>query len=187
MRRTSRPLPATRSLPSAPSRPLVAPTSPTAASGRFLVREHLATWPYWELLLETGGVLASWTLPKGPSLDPLVKCLAVAGADRPIAELARSGMMADEEYGAGEVLAWDSGTFVIDDGADPGLARTIGRLSFTLRGSFLHGGFTLVRMGGRYGGRNWLLTKASDAQAVPGWTMFQIDPSVSGVRPASTA
>jgi bifunctional non-homologous end joining protein LigD len=131
---------------------------------RFVVHEHEARRRHFDFRLEIGGVLKSWAVPKGPSMDPSEKRLAVQVPDHPLSYCDFEGVIPEGEYGAGPVVIWDRGTFV-PRGEDPEGDLDRGRLSITLRGRKLKGGFTLVRL--RRG--DWLLIKQADEQAERGW------------------
>ena len=124
---------------------------------RFVVQLHDATTLHYDLRIEAGGVLRSWAVPKGPSLDPAVRRLAVPVADHSIAAGEFEGVHAGAERGTGAVIIWDEGTAVMEREED-------GHLSFQLHGSKLGGGFALTRTGER----RWILVKARDAEARPG-------------------
>ncbi|MDE3096432.1 MAG: non-homologous end-joining DNA ligase [Chloroflexota bacterium] len=159
---------------------------PAAAGGpgeagdlTFVVQQHRATRMHWDFRLEVDGVLASWAVPKGPSLDPKAKRMAAQVEDHPFDYGGFEGVIPQGNYGAGEVIVWDNGTYTPDEGGvyswgdrAEGSQRmregiTAGKLSFTLRGKKLRGSWTLVRMGGRRNadGRAWLLIKHRDAYA----------------------
>ncbi|MDE2490313.1 MAG: 3'-phosphoesterase, partial [Elusimicrobia bacterium] len=134
----------------------------------FVVQEHHAKRLHWDFRLEVGGVLKSWAVPRGPSLDPAERRLAVPVPDHALAHARYEGVI-PPGYGAGPVLIWDRGTYSVEGGgsAEEGLRR--GRLVVRLRGGILTGLFALVRpAGGRLAGR-WLLVKERDESARPGW------------------
>src|SRR5712672_621414 len=133
----------------------------------FCVQKHLASHLHYDFRLEHNGVLLSWAVPKGPSLDPKVKRLAMMTEDHPVAYGDFEGVI-PEGYGAGIVMLWDVGTWTpqVDD-VDAALKK--GDLKFTLNGYKLKGSWVLVRTGGRYpgarsgnDGRSWLLIKHRD-------------------------
>jgi bifunctional non-homologous end joining protein LigD len=129
----------------------------------FCVQKHLASHLHYDFRLEHNGVLLSWAVPKGPSLDPKTKRLAMHVEDHPVEYGTFEGVI-PEGYGAGIVMLWDQGTWTpsIDD-VDAALKK--GDLKFTLDGYKLKGSWVLVRTGGRIGGgngRSWLLIKHKD-------------------------
>src|SRR6187549_3735932 len=132
----------------------------------FCVQKHLASHLHYDFRLEHNGVLLSWAVPKGPSLDPKTKRLAMKVEDHPLAYGEFEGVI-PEGYGAGIVMLWDRGTWTpqVDD-IDAALKK--GDLKFTLDGYKLKGSWVLVRTGGRYpggGDRSWLLIKHRDEWA----------------------
>jgi bifunctional non-homologous end joining protein LigD len=144
----------------------------------FVVQQHAATRMHWDFRLEVDGVLKSWPLPNGPSLDPRVKRLAVMTEDHPYDYRTFEGVIPKGEYGGGQVIVWDEGIYTPDedgeyswDDKEEGSRRMLegierGKLSFTLQGHKLRGSFTLVRT--KYGqgkkdeGKNWLFIKHRD-------------------------
>lgn len=150
------------------------PTGEPSGSGqdagrlRFVIQKHQATRLHYDFRLEWNGVLLSWAIPKGPSLDPSVKRLAVRVEDHPIDYANFEGEIPAGEYGAGSVIVWDRGTWVPDtQDVDAALRR--GELKFTLSGTKLRGSWVLVRTRSGYppssGRPAWLLIKHRDAYA----------------------
>ena len=154
----------------------------TAHGLRFVVQKHAARRLHYDFRLELDGVLKSWAVPKGPSLDPAEKRLAVHVEDHPLAYGGFEGVIPPGEYGAGTVVLWDRGHWV--PSADPREGFRKGKLKFTLVGEKLRGGWTLARMGGRggEGGKNWLLLKERDAAA-----RLLADGDILDERPESVA
>jgi len=130
-----------------------------------VVQKHAATRLHYDLRLELDGVLKSWAVPKGPSLDPAEKRLAVQVEDHPLEYGAFEGTIPKGEYGGGTVMLWDRGIWEPEGDPEQDLAR--GKLSFTLRGEKLRGSWALARMKGKDGqpGKNWLLIKHKDDEA----------------------
>ncbi|AUX29908.1 uncharacterized protein SOCE836_020020 [Sorangium cellulosum] len=142
----------------------------TAASAEgeertFLIQKHAASHLHYDFRLELEGVLKSWSVPKGPSLDPEVKRLAMHTEDHPLEYGDFEGIIPRGQYGGGTVLLWDRGTWVPLE--NPHKGYHAGKLKFLLRGEKLRGGFTLVKTRGRDDdeGRSWLLIKENDAEA----------------------
>jgi bifunctional non-homologous end joining protein LigD len=164
--------------------PAGAPKRPgSARSGRFVVQRHRATRLHYDFRLEIGGVLASWAVAKGPTLDPGTRRMAVHVEDHPIEYLDFEGVIPKGQYGGGDVIVWDWGTFDAEsETPDPERAIADGELKFTLHGEKLEGRFTIVRTSGRGsrrkgterafeedGGDQWLLIKKRDADSIEGW------------------
>jgi DNA ligase D-like protein (predicted 3'-phosphoesterase) len=136
---------------------------------RFVVQKHDATSLHYDFRLEADGVLKSWAVPKGPSLKPADKRLAMPTEDHPIDYASFEGVIPDGEYGAGPVIVWDRGTYrnlTDDDGVEVSVVEGVerGHLKVWLDGEKLTGGFALTRAGGGKRPR-WLLVKMDDERA----------------------
>jgi bifunctional non-homologous end joining protein LigD len=116
------------------------------------------------------GVLKSWALPKGPSLNPADKRLAVMVDDHSLEYFGFEGIIPAGHYGAGAVVMWDQGAYSLQEGDNPVKALEAGKMIIELDGKILKGGFTLVKMKGR-GENNWLLIKKKDAYSIIKWTI----------------
>jgi bifunctional non-homologous end joining protein LigD len=139
--------------------------SANALAGRqlqYVVQKHRATSLHYDFRLEFNGVLLSWAVPKGPSLDPSVKRLAMQVEDHPLDYASFEGVIPEGEYGGGAVMVWDNGTWE-PESADPADALKRGDFKFILHGQKLHGSWVLVRTRG-FGGsdKSWLLIKHRD-------------------------
>ena len=155
--------------------------APSAGALRYGMQNHDATRLHWDLRLEWEGVLLSWAVTRGPSLDPADKRLAVRTEDHPLPYLTFEGVIPKGQYGAGTVMLWDIGNWRPVEDAARGLAK--GHLRFQLYGRRLTGLWDLVRMKGRpsdRGRENWLLIKADDAAA------HQPDPVLRYTRSVAT-
>ncbi|MCG8404799.1 MAG: non-homologous end-joining DNA ligase [Phycisphaerales bacterium] len=138
----------------------------STSSGRlFIVQKHRSRLLHYDFRLELDGVLLSWALPKGPSLDPSQKRLAVHTEDHPIEYGDFEGIIPEGEYGGGTVMLWDQGEWKSTGSAKAAYRQ--GRLKFRLTGEKLRGDWALVRMEGKAGdgGKNWLLIKENDDHA----------------------
>lgn len=133
----------------------------------FVVQKHAASHLHYDFRLEHEGVLLSWAVPRGPSLDPAVRRLAIRVEDHPLDYAGFEGVIPEGEYGGGTVLVWDRGHWIPEGDPVAGLAR--GRLHFRLEGEKLQGAWVLLRMegGGTRGREQWLLVKEADAGARP--------------------
>jgi bifunctional non-homologous end joining protein LigD len=135
------------------------PKKKRTRSGRlFVVQKHRATRLHYDFRLEVDGVLKSWAVPKGPSLDPTVKRLAMQVEDHPVDYAQFEGVIPEGEYGGGTVMVWDLGTYKPEDTDDVASSLRKGELKFSLNGKKRSGSWTLVRTQGR----QWLLIKHRD-------------------------
>jgi len=162
-------------------------TPPSGGARRFVVQRHRARRLHYDLRFEIDGVLASWAVPHGPTMDPAVKRLAVHVEDHPIEYLDFEGVIPAGEYGGGDVIVWDIGTWEPHDTDDPAASVAAGELHADVVGHKLRGRLVLVRSGGgrsRAGKRavpretgiasageseQWLLLHKDDDDAVAGW------------------
>jgi bifunctional non-homologous end joining protein LigD len=173
-----------------------------ARGGRFVVQRHRATRLHYDFRLEIDGVLVSWAVPKGPTLDAAARRMAVHVEDHPIEYLDFEGVIPKGEYGGGDVIVWDWGTW-LPEAETPDGRRAVedGELKFTLKGEKLRGRFTIVRTSGRgsgrgakarressrmpfeeSGGEQWLLIHKRDDASVEGWDAEEHPQSVKTGR-----
>ena len=141
----------------------------------FVIQKHKASHLHYDFRLELNGVLLSWAVPKGPSLDPADKRLAMHVEDHPLEYGDFEGVIPPKQYGSGTVLLWDRGHW--EPQGDPEAAYKQGKLKFILHGEKLHGGWLLVKShGGKYGGdKSWLLMKERDEYARTGADAHIVD------------
>jgi len=160
---------------------------------RFVVQRHRATRLHYDFRLEMEGVLKSWAVPKGPSLDPADKRLAMQVEDHPVSYFDFEGTIPERNYGAGTVMVWDVGTweplspepvkgkFVPGTDAEAAAMLKKGDFKIRLHGKRLKGDFALIHMRSRRPGTKgteWLLIKKQDEAATPGYDIDQYDTSV---------
>lgn len=150
------------------------------AALQFFIQRHHARRLHYDFRLELDGVLKSWAVPKGPSLDPHDKRLAVRVEDHPLDYGSFEGDIPEHQYGAGHVVLWDRGEW--EPQGDPAAGLKKGHLAFELRGEKLEGRWALVRMGkaDEHGKENWLLIKEEDGAAAHGG-----EAAVTELRPES--
>jgi bifunctional non-homologous end joining protein LigD len=167
------------------------------AGHRFVVQKHDATRLHYDFRLEMESVLKSWAVPKGPSLDPADKRLAMQVEDHPVSYFDFEGNIPENNYGAGTVIVWDVGTwqplspvpvngkYVPGTEAEAAAMLAKGDLKFRLNGKRLQGDFALIKMRGRRPGskgNEWLIIKKQDDHAVEGYDIEAIDDSVLSGR-----
>ena len=148
-------------------------TRKSGLGGVFVIHKHAARQLHWDLRLQMDGVLKSWAVPKGPSMDPAVRRLALHVEDHPLEYGSFEGVIPKGEYGGGTVMLWDAGRWEPIGDAEAGYRR--GELKFRLAGRRLHGAWVLVRMNaasesdeGAGARKDWLLIKERDEDAKPG-------------------
>src|ERR1700704_6163634 len=139
----------------------------------FFVQKHPPHPPHYDFRLAINGVLVSWAVPKGPSMNPAEKHLAIRTEDHPLEYAEFEGVIPEGQYGAGTVVVWDTGTYDPQDGIPPDRQLAQGKIDVVLHGRKLRGGFTLVRTGKRAADSSdkerWLLVKHRDEYADPSW------------------
>jgi bifunctional non-homologous end joining protein LigD len=159
------------------------PTKPPRKGRRFVVQRHRATRLHYDFRLEIDGVLMSWAVPKGPSLNPSDRRMAVHVEDHPLSYFDFEGVIPKGEYGGGDVIVWDWGTFEPEETDNPGKAVQSGELKFRLNGEKLKGRFTLVKTRGfQAGDDSWLLIHKKDDDADPDWDVDDHPRSVKSGR-----
>ncbi len=142
---------------------------PRPGERRFVVQRHRARRLHYDLRFEIGGVLVSWAVPKGPTLDPNVRRMAVHVEDHPIEYLDFEGVIPSGEYGGGDVIVWDIGTWEPHATDDPAAAVASGDFHADMYGSKLRGRIILVRSGDPGDREQWLLLHKHDDDAIDGW------------------
>jgi bifunctional non-homologous end joining protein LigD len=150
----------------------------------YVIQKHQASHLHYDFRLEWNGVLLSWAIPKGPSLDPSVKRLAAAVEDHPVEYGSFEGVIPEGEYGGGTVMLWDYGTWT-PEVPDVDAALRKGELKFTLNGKKMKGSWVLVRTKGGFGGSSkpqWLLIKHRDQYASTDDVLAKKPRSVSSNR-----
>ncbi len=164
----------------------------------FVVQKHQATTLHYDFRLEVCGVLVSWSIPKGPTLDSRVKRLAIPTEDHALAYRHFEGIIPDDQYGAGPVMIWDEGTYTPERESSTGERKAIterteaeaalrrglneGNIIFRLSGKKLQGSFTLVRIRGVGAKATWLLLKHRDEYAKTGYDATAYDCSAVSNR-----
>jgi bifunctional non-homologous end joining protein LigD len=157
--------------------------APSAERPSFVVHKHDATRLHYDVRLEMDGALASWSVPKGPSYDPNQKRLAIQTEDHPLEYGNFEGRIPDGEYGAGDSLIWDNGTYEAVPPLTPSEQRKKGHLRVRFHGHKLDGEWHLVRTGGMHGTKSqWLMFKAKDGKENPSYDVISERPEsvVSG-------
>jgi bifunctional non-homologous end joining protein LigD len=149
----------------------------------FVIQKHAARRLHYDLRLEVGGVLKSWAVPKGPSLNPGDKRLAIQVEDHPFEYRKFEGTIPEGNYGAGEVIIWDQGTYEPEGSLSAAEQLERGELKFRLHGHKLNGSFVLVKLKHSRGKNEWLLIKHRDDHADPMWNVEEHGESVVSGRP----
>jgi bifunctional non-homologous end joining protein LigD len=165
------------------STPEPPPQVEARAGHRFVVQKHRASHLHYDFRLEMEGVLKSWAVPKGPSLDPADKRLAMMVEDHPVSYLLFEGIIPEGNYGAGTVMVWDTGEW--EPLGDASQMLRDGDLKFRLHGQKLAGDFVLARMRSRRPGSKgteWLLIKKRDQAAQAAFDIDELDSSVTTGR-----
>ncbi|MGB7437940.1 MAG: DNA ligase D [Candidatus Acidiferrum sp.] len=144
----------------------------------FVVQKHDAARLHYDFRLAIDGTLKSWAVPKGPSLNPNDKRLAVQTEDHPLDYANFEGNIPKGSYGAGEVMVWDRGTFQLEGKGNALQQLQRGEIKFSLNGEKLHGSFVIVKLKNSQKGNEWLMIKHKDAAVDPNWDIDAHDGSV---------
>jgi bifunctional non-homologous end joining protein LigD len=151
---------------------------PAKTENTFVVQKHDATRLHYDFRLAIDGTLKSWAVPKGPSLNPNDKRLAVRTEDHPLEYANFEGNIPEGSYGAGEVMVWDRGTFQLEGKGDGLQQLGKGEIKFSLNGEKLRGSFVIVKLKNSQKGNEWLMIKHKDAAVDPNWEIEEHDGSV---------
>ncbi len=151
--------------------------SPGKTENTFVVQKHAARRLHYDFRLAIDGTLKSWAVPKGPSLNPDDKRLAVRTEDHPLDYANFEGNIPEGSYGAGTVMVWDRGTFQVEGKADPATQVEHGEIKFSLNGEKLRGSFVIVKLKNSEKGNEWLMIKHKDAAVDPHWNIDEHDGS----------
>src|ERR1700691_3227028 len=163
------------------STPEPAGQRPSRGGSDFVVQEHRARRLHYDFRLEVNGVMKSWAVPKGPSMNPADKRLAIQTEDHPLEYARFQGEIPKGNYGAGDVIIWDNGTFEVEGNLPAQQQLDRGELKFILRGKKLTGSFVLVKIRSREPGKQeWLLIKHRDSFSSDDW---KIDDHAGSVLP----
>ncbi len=154
----------------------------TKHGGNFYVQRHDASHLHYDFRLAIDGVLKSWAVPKGPSMDPAIKRLAMEVEDHPLAYGTFEGTIPKGQYGGGSVMLWDFGAFRVEGDGSAEQQWNKGHLKLRLEGQKLQGKFDLMRMRGKATGKEWLLVKAADEHGRSGWNLAEHEFSVATQR-----
>ena len=142
-------------------------TAERSSKKRFVIQKHAATRLHYDLRLEVDGVMKSWAVPKGPSLNPGDKRLAVHVEDHPLEYRKFEGVIPKGQYGGGEVIVWDQGTYELEGPLDADAQMARGDLKFILHGKKVRGSFVLVKMKNSKEQKEWLLIKQKMNSSIP--------------------
>lgn len=137
--------------------------------GAFIVQEHHGKHLHWDFRLEAGGVLKSWAILKGPSLDPGLKRFAIQTPNHDLSYADFEGVVPESSYGSGTVLTWDEGRYYPLKPLDPIEGINQGSFIFRLNGLRLKGVFALIKLHGPRSEKDWLLVKKNDVFSQRGW------------------